>query len=125
MRHHFAPNGWVAVFSGTEEIVGRFRPVEAWREGDGVALVVDSEIGKLRPVSEWEDFSHLERAQTVYGVIPGAGWRVKFFEEGDVEPVVCWLVSAIGNHLTPVIVDSSGEVMIAHYADQFIPPGCD
>ncbi|MFF3274305.1 hypothetical protein ACFYWU_25735 [Streptomyces chrestomyceticus] len=39
--------------------------LRCWEPATGAALVVDRERGTLRPVMDYEDFSHLEQADQV------------------------------------------------------------
>lgn len=123
----FNTTGWTAVFTGTETETGRFRPVEAWDQGTGEALVVDPPHGVLRPVSYWQDFSHLERAERAVGVVPGGGWRAHWNDEGGkplTELIVAWLIHANGL-ATPISVDPDGTVGTAELADRILAPGQD
>lgn len=113
--------GWTAFFSGTATRIGRARPVEGWDTETGVAYVVDPEQGRLRPVTDWEDFSHLERAEQLMAALPGGGWELGD-EEGP-SAVVAWLISSSGG-ATPVTVDPMGWVFIddMSLADRVTPP---
>ncbi|MEU5588940.1 hypothetical protein [Streptomyces chrestomyceticus] len=62
---HFHQTGWNAIFNGTDTTIGRTVRVEAWEPATGAALVVDRERGTLRPVMDYEEFSHLEQADQV------------------------------------------------------------
>ncbi|SCF72187.1 MULTISPECIES: hypothetical protein [unclassified Streptomyces] len=70
---YFNQTGWTAIFNGTE--TGRMVRVEGWDQATGTALVVDPKRGALRLVTDYEDFSHLERADQVVAAVPGGGWR--------------------------------------------------
>ncbi|MFD0427110.1 hypothetical protein ACFQ60_46815 [Streptomyces zhihengii] len=48
-------------------------------------MVVDPKRGALRPVTDYEDFSHLERADQVVAAVPGGGWRAHWKDEGPGE----------------------------------------
>ncbi|MEV6204553.1 hypothetical protein AB0M64_31930, partial [Streptomyces sp. NPDC051771] len=79
---HFNQTGWTAIFNGTDTEIGRMVRVEGWDQATGTALVVDPKRGALRPVTDYEDFSHLERADQVVAAVPGGGWRVHWKDEG-------------------------------------------
>lgn len=125
---YFSEIGWTAIFSGTETEIGRMRPVEAWDSATGVALVVDPQKGALRPVTDWPDFSHLERGERVVGVIPGDGWRTHWNEGYDgtpvTEAVLAWLIHTDGG-ATPISVEPDGTVSTAELADRILAPGQD
>lgn len=118
---YFTATGWIAIFTGTDVEIGRTRPVEAWHQTTGEALVVDPQRGVLRPISERSDFSHLERAERVVGVVPGGGWRVHWNAEGETESVLAWLITENGS-ATPITVDAEGLVATAELADLVLPP---
>ncbi|MER7141151.1 hypothetical protein ACIQGA_31550 [[Kitasatospora] papulosa] len=67
---YFNQTGWTAIFNGTETEVGRMVRVEAWDPATGTALVVDPKRGAMRPVTDYEDFSHLEKADQVVAAVP-------------------------------------------------------
>ena len=124
---YFNGTGWLAIFSGTETVIGRTRDVDAWDETTGIALVVDPQRGTRRPVTDYPDFSHLEPASQVVAAIPGGGWRAFWKDEGPdngplTEQVLAWLVTAKGR-ATPITVDARGDVDDAESADRLIPPG--
>jgi hypothetical protein len=126
---YFNQTGWLAIFNGTESMIGRTVAVEAWDEATGTALVVDPQRGALRPVTDYPDFSHLERADQVVAAIPGGGWRAYWKDEGPgktplTEQVLAWLITAKGR-ATPITVDANGHVDDAEDADRLIPPGED
>lgn len=73
---YFNQTGWTAIFNGTDTEVGRMVRVEGWDQTSGTALVVDPKRGALRPVADYEDFSHLERADQAEAAVPGGGWQV-------------------------------------------------
>lgn len=79
---YFNGTGWLAIFSGTDTMIGRTVDVDAWDEATGVALVVDPQGGTRRPVTDYPDFSHLERADQVVAAIPGSGWRAYWKDKG-------------------------------------------
>ncbi|MFC4608966.1 hypothetical protein ACFO9E_14240 [Streptomyces maoxianensis] len=79
---YFNGTGWVAIFTGTESMTGRTMHVEAWDGTTGVAVVVDAQRGARRPVTDYPDFSHLERADQVIAAVPGGGWRAYRKDEG-------------------------------------------
>ncbi|MFD5542730.1 hypothetical protein ACFWIJ_34160 [Streptomyces sp. NPDC127079] len=79
---YFNQTGWTAIFSGTETEIGRMVRVEAWDPATGTALVVDPKRGAMRPVTDYEDFSHLEKADQVVAAVPGGGWRAHWKDEG-------------------------------------------
>ncbi|GLX96444.1 hypothetical protein [Herbidospora sp. NBRC 101105] len=114
--------GWTAFFSGTAKLIGRARPVEGWDTETGVAYVVDPEQGRLRPVTDWEDFSHLERAEQFMAALPGGGWELDDEDDGP-GAVVAWLISSSGG-ATPVTVDLMGFVFFndMSLADRVTPP---
>ncbi|WP_203236751.1 hypothetical protein [Nocardia panacis] len=125
----FTPTGWVAVFNGTDALNGRTLEVDGWEAGTGAALVVDTETGIRRPVTEFADFTRLERTDQVVAALPGAGWRVRstFWGRGDrpaVEEVLTWLVGADGR-VTPVAVDEKGSFGEAVRAQWCYPPGAE
>ncbi len=68
---YFNQTGWTAIFDGTETEIGRMVRVEGWDPATGTALVVDPQRGALRQVTDYVDFSHLERADQVVAAIPG------------------------------------------------------
>ncbi len=93
---NFTATGWVAIFSGTDTLIGRMVEVDGWDAATGTALVVDAERGARRLVTDYSDFSHLERADRVVAALPGAGWRVRALHWGQddkqpVEEVLAWL----------------------------------
>ncbi|WP_186357181.1 hypothetical protein [Streptomyces sp. SLBN-118] len=101
--------------------------VDAWDAATGVSVVVDPQRGARRPVTDYTDFSHLERADQVVAVIPGAGWRAHWKDEGPdsgplTEQVLAWLVTS-KERATPVPVDAHGHTDDAESADRLIPPG--
>lgn len=127
--HYFNGTGWLAIFTGTETMIARTMDVDAWDEATGVALVVDPKHGTRLPVTDYSDFSHLERADQVVAAIPGGGWRAYWEDEGPgngplTEQVLAWLVTAMGR-ATPITVDAVGHVDDAESADRLIPPGED
>jgi hypothetical protein len=124
---YFNGTGWLAIFTGTETMIGRTVHVDAWDETTGVALVVDPKGGTRRPVTDYPDFSHLEQADQVAAAIPGGGWRAYWKDEGPdngplTEQVLAWLITAKGR-ATPITVDALGHVDDAEGADRLIPPG--
>ncbi|MFC4464284.1 hypothetical protein ACFPH6_06845 [Streptomyces xiangluensis] len=125
--HYFNGTGWLAIFTGTETMIGRTVDVDTWDEATGVALVVDPKRGTRRPVTDYPDFSHLERADQVVAAVPGGGWRAYWKDEGPdngplTEQVLAWLVTSKGR-ATPITVDAHGDVDDAESADRLIPPG--
>ncbi|WP_093473371.1 MULTISPECIES: hypothetical protein [unclassified Streptomyces] len=122
---YFNKTGWTAYFSGVEGgEMARMRDVEAWDPVTGAALVVDTAAGTLRPVTSFSDFSRLERAGRVVGVLPGGGWRARWDDEDDgvtTEDVVGWLVSDVGG-VMPLVVSGEGLVEFADSADSLMPP---
>jgi hypothetical protein len=126
---HFNQTGWTAIFNGTDTEIGRMVRVEGWDQATGTALVVDPKRGALRPVTDYEDFSHLERADQVVAAAPGGGWRVHWKDEGPggtplTEQVLAWLITSRGR-ATTITVDAQGHVEDADSADAFIAPGED
>lgn len=124
---YFNGTGWLAIFNGAEAMIGRTVDMDAWDATTGVALVVDPQRGTRRPVTDYPDFSHLERADQVVAAIPGTGWRAYWKDEGPdngslTEQVLPWLVSSKGR-ATPITVDAHGDVDDAESADRLIPPG--
>ncbi|WP_244297671.1 hypothetical protein [Streptomyces griseoflavus] len=124
---YFNQTGWTAIFHGTDTEIGRMVRVEGWDQATGTALVVDSKRGALRPVTDYEDFSHLEKAEHVVAAVPGGGWRVHWADEGPggtplTEQVLAWLITSQGRS-TAIMVDAHGHVEDADGADAFIPPG--
>ncbi|MEV6671768.1 hypothetical protein AB0M78_16430, partial [Streptomyces sp. NPDC051162] len=86
---YFNQTGWTAIFNGTETEIGRMVRVEAWDPATGTALVVDPKRGAMRPVTDYEDFSHLEKADQVVAAVNRPGF------DGDIEdPEGCrsWLL---------------------------------
>lgn len=122
----FTPTGWVAIFTGTDTQIGRTRTVDGW-DPAGVALIVDPERGMRRPVTDYADFSHLEKARQVVTALPGGGWSAcqRGHRQGDpdstIEPVVAWLVTS-GGDLEPVTLDAEGQIGLFDDADRFFPP---
>ncbi|MFC8015362.1 hypothetical protein [Streptomyces cinereoruber] len=119
--------GWTAIFNGTDTEIGRMVRVEGWDQTTGTALVVDPKRGALRAVTDYEDFSHLERADQVVAAVPGGGWRVHWKDEGPggtplTEQVLAWLITSQGR-ATAITVDAQGHVEDADGADAFIPRG--
>ncbi|GAA1466367.1 hypothetical protein NE857_09615 [Nocardiopsis exhalans] len=102
--------------------MGRTLGVEAWREGDGAALVVDVKKGFLRAASDYDDFSHLEKANKLSAVLPGGGWSVFWGDEGKTEPIFAWLVSESGRSMIPVTINRAGEVEFADSNDGLVSP---
>ncbi|MGW6476354.1 transposase [Streptomyces sp. NPDC055059] len=57
------------------------------------------------PEAEGFQFNHLQRTPTITGVLPGQGWKIRYFESGNegpvphVEPVVAWHVLSDGSTL--------------------------
>ncbi|MFB1045812.1 hypothetical protein [Streptomyces chrestomyceticus] len=101
--------------------------MEAWEPATGAALVVDRERGTLRPVMDYEDFSHLEQVDQVVAAVPGDGWRVHWTDQGPggsplTEQVPAWLITSQGK-ATAITVDAHGYVEDADGADLFVPPG--
>ncbi|MEU6963386.1 hypothetical protein [Streptomyces chrestomyceticus] len=101
--------------------------MEAWEPAIGAALVVDRERGTLRPVMDYEDFSHLEQVDQVVAAAPGDGWRVHWTDQGPggsplTEQVPAWLITSQGK-ATAITVDAHGYVEDAYGADFFVPPG--
>ncbi|MGA4996389.1 hypothetical protein [Nonomuraea bangladeshensis] len=124
---YFNQTGWVAIFTGTETETGRTVDVEAWEQNTGAALVVDPQRGVMRPVSDYPDFSHLERADQVVAALPGGGWRVYWKDEGPggtplTEEVLAWLITAKGR-AAAITIQPDGHVNDAMSADQFLAPG--
>lgn len=107
----FNATGWMAYFTGTETLMARQRDVDGWDPATGTALIVDAEQGARRLVTDYPDFSHLERTGRVIAALPGAGWRVRGLPWGDeparVEEVVAWLVTSDGK-LNAVAVQEDG-----------------
>ncbi len=124
----FTPTGWIAIFTGTDTLVGRSIEVDAWDTSTGTALVVDAERGVRRLVTDYPDFSHLERANRVVAALPGAGWRVRDLywgqEKSPVEEVLAWLVKSNGE-LTAITVDKNGNFGSAEDAHWCYPPGVE
>ncbi|MFT9790602.1 hypothetical protein ACMZ5E_30840 [Streptomyces rhizosphaericola] len=79
---YFNGRGWLAIFNGTEATVGRTVDVDARDATTGVARVIDPQRETRRPVTDYPDFSHLERADQVVAAIPGTGWRAYWKDEG-------------------------------------------
>ncbi|MEV0267077.1 hypothetical protein AB0I49_37845 [Streptomyces sp. NPDC050617] len=124
---YFNQTGWTAIFNGTETEIGRMVRVEAWDPATGTALVVDPKRGAMRPVTDYEDFSHLEKADQVVAAVPGGGWRAHWKDEGPgntplTEQVLAWLITSQGR-ATAITMDAHGYVDNADSADAFIPPG--
>ncbi|MFI9747602.1 hypothetical protein [Streptomyces sp. NPDC052494] len=126
---YFNQTGWTAIFNGTDTEIGRMVRVEGWDQATGTALVVDPKRGALRPVTDYVDFSHMERADQVVAAVPGGGWRAHWKDEGPggtplTEQVLAWLITSQGR-ATAITVDAQGHVEDADGADAFIPPGED
>src|SRR5258708_5872222 len=111
---NFTPTGWVAIFRTIKTLPGRAVEVDGWDGTTGAALVVDAEQGVRRPVTDFPNFSHLERADRVVAVLPGAGSTVRSsadWEQADSQPteeVLMWLVASNGT-LTPITVDKNAN----------------
>jgi hypothetical protein len=118
---YFNLTGWTAVFTGNDTEIGRMRDVEAWDAETGTALIVDPQRGALRPVTDYPDFSHLEKAHRVVTALPGGGWRAYWSEEDITEPILAWLITSNGR-ATPITVEADGLVETAELADKIIPP---
>ncbi|MET7498241.1 hypothetical protein [Streptomyces sp900116325] len=100
-----------------------------WDRSTGTGLVVDPKSGALRLVTDYEDFSHLERADQMVAAVPGGGWRAHWKDQGPsgtplTEQVLAWLITSQGR-ATAITVDATGHVEDADSADAFIPPGED
>ncbi|GLX96443.1 hypothetical protein [Herbidospora sp. NBRC 101105] len=124
MTYTFNSTGWIAVFGGTETEPARSVPVEGWDSTTGVALVVDPQLGKMRAVTDWPDFSHLEQTRRAIAAIPGGGWRLR---HGDgTEPVLAWLIAANGQ-AAPIMIDASHAAAPVNptHADRVVPPEAD
>jgi hypothetical protein len=92
-----------------------------------MALFVDPQESRRKPVTEWTDFSHLERAEQVVAAVPGGGWRAHWEEEAGAlltEPVLAWLITANGR-ATPITVEPNGYVDTAELVDRILAPGED
>ncbi|GAA3237062.1 hypothetical protein [Actinocorallia longicatena] len=112
---YFTETGWVAIFSGggaagTDTEIGRTRDVEGWDPESGAALVVDPQAGRVRPATDWEDFSHLEETHRAVTALPGGGWRARWDDEGGaplIQPVLAWVVSSRGR-VVPTTINTYG-----------------
>lgn len=119
--------GWLAIFTGTDTQMARRREVDGWDITTGTALVVDPDMGARRPVTDFSDFSHLEKGHRVVTAFPGDGWRA--CERGHrpndpdsrIEPVVAWLVTSTGS-LIPVTMDNEGWIGADQDMNRFFPP---
>ncbi|MGW1882887.1 hypothetical protein [Streptomyces sp. NPDC001970] len=125
---YFNGTGWLAIFTGTETMIGRTVHVDVWDETTGVALVVDSKQGTRRAVTDYPDFSHLERADQVVAAIPGGGWRAYWQGRRARQRSADRAGSRVADHrgrerATPITVDAHGHVDDAESADRLIPPG--
>ncbi|MBK3571555.1 hypothetical protein [Streptomyces sp. MBT62] len=123
---YFNKIGWTAYFAGVDGgEMARMRDVEAWDPMTGVALVVDPDEGALKPVTAYEDFTRLERAGRIVGVLPGGGWSAVWEDEDAGEKVsqsvLGWLVTDVGGAM-PLVVSSDGLVESAESADGLLPP---
>ncbi|MFI6688361.1 hypothetical protein [Streptomyces sp. NPDC050485] len=92
---YFNQTGRTAIFNGTETDIGRMVRVEAWDPATGTALVVDPKRRAMRPVTDYEDFSYLEKSDQVVAAVPGGGWRAHWKDEGPgktplTEQVLAW-----------------------------------
>lgn len=122
----FTATGWMAYFIGTPTLIARQRPVDGWDEATGTALIVDTERGVRRPVSDYPDFSHLEPTGRVVAALPGAGWCVggRPWETDIVEQVLAWLVSSDGR-LTAITVEENHQLGPFDDARWCYPPGAE
>ncbi|GAA3370770.1 hypothetical protein GCM10020367_18720 [Streptomyces sannanensis] len=122
---YYNSTGWTAYFSGIEGgEMARMRDVEAWDPETGAAMVVDPTQGKLRAATSFPDFSRLERAQRVSGVLPGGGWRAHWDDEDGApvsQEILGWLITDIGQ-AAPITIDSDGNVELAESVDRFVAP---
>lgn len=124
---HFSQTGWTAIFHGTETEIGRMVRVEAWNPATGTAQVVDPKRGAMRPATDYEVFSHLEKADQVVATVPGGGWRAHWRDEGPgntplTKQALAWLITSQGR-VTAITMDAHGHVDHADSPDAFIPPG--
>ncbi|MFC3966523.1 hypothetical protein [Nocardia jiangsuensis] len=126
----FTHTGWIAHFTGTETMMGRSWEVDGWDAITGTAMVVDAQQGARRPVTDYPDFSHLERTRRVVTSLPGGGWhaceraRTSHDPDSPIEPVLAWLVTSRGE-LTPVTMDAEGEIGADGTMNRFFPPGTE
>ncbi|MEV0711135.1 hypothetical protein [Nocardia aurea] len=126
----FTHTGWYAVFSGTDNLMSRFREVEGWDPATGTAVVVDAHLGGRRLVTDYPDFSHLEKADRVITALPGDGWRACDWGRGPrnpdspVEPVLAWLVLSSGT-VVPITMDADGYLGPDKTMNRFFPPGAE
>ncbi|MGW4535975.1 hypothetical protein ACWEOI_33960 [Nocardia sp. NPDC004340] len=123
----YTPTGWMAFFTGTDTRMARQRTVDGWDSVTGTALVVDPETGVRRPVTDYSDFSHLEKASQVVTAFPGGGWHACQRGHGPQDPdsapelVVAWLVTSAGK-LVPITVDDDGWIGADQDMNRFLPP---
>lgn len=75
-------------------------------------MVVDAHLGGRRLVTDYPDFTHLEKADRVITALPGDGWRACDWGRGprnpdsSVEPVLAWLVLSSGT-VVPITMDAA------------------
>lgn len=112
----YAPTGWYATFD-PEISAGQVveMPVEAW-SGDGHALVVRPDQGRLVKAKDERGFKQLLPCQRVTVLRAGDGWEMNFPAEpdkGQLEPwsapVVGWLVADSGE-ASPLVASSDNGV---------------
>lgn len=124
-----SPTGYLACYDGDHPA----RPVVAWREGDGAALIVDKVAGRLVVASEYvtlkgATFLYLMPAEDpIVAVAPGQGWSVQVDDDTSV-PVIVFATNAEGFTM-PILtgVDGSpegyGRVVDFPHRTGLIPPG--
>jgi hypothetical protein len=100
--------------------------VLAFREGDGAALVMDVDQGRVVPVADVPGFAELRRAgDPVVGVLPGGGWTVaEAAPQGTrlagTRAVVAFLVRRSGVEV--FVADGVGAQSFRHSDFTLIPP---
>ncbi|MEU8765061.1 hypothetical protein [Streptomyces sp. NPDC048659] len=111
----------MALFAGTEDEIASQRDVEGWDLVSRVALVVDVEQGRMRPVTDYGDFSRLERAHKIVSVIPSRGHKAYWrdFQSGNplTEEIMGWIVTEQGD-----VFPFSADGATAEGADEILPP---
>ncbi|MFD5506826.1 hypothetical protein ACFWIB_03500 [Streptomyces sp. NPDC127051] len=123
----YQPSGYRAVFQRTRD--GRTitvdKEVVAWDE-DGQPLVLSGRalVTPHALISEGFTLSRVHQVSVVTGVLPGGGWRVRYYERRDagifthVEPVVAWHTLSDGT-TEPLMAPTHGEGDGNWYVNEF------